>query len=169
MKDLLQKGFNDICIYSCIKLVWVISPKPNGTRLFNLEPKIHDDLKWTTNRKGLYMWWIGGQLYSIFFKSPLIMHCTGCSCDSARCSLVARLRWTKCPKLKRIPGKDEKRLIDNLGMPGDFNYWIKMMMKMTTNKDHEAIATTEQIQVLKEKSKEVTMQNPWIKVQSFIG
>ena len=40
---------------------------------------------------------------------------------------------------------------------------------MTTNKDHEAIATTEQIQVLKEKSKEVTMQNPWIKVQSFMG
>ena len=109
--------------------------------LFLLEPKIHDDMKWTTNRKGLYMWWIGGQLYSIFFKSPLIMHCTGCSCDSARCSLVARLRWTKCPKLKRIPGKDEKRSIDNLGMPGDFNYWIKMMMKMTTNKDHEALTT----------------------------
>ena len=110
-----------------ILLVWVISPKPNGTRLFNLEPKIHDDLKWTTIRKGLYMWWIGGQLYSIFFKSPLIMHCTGCSCDSARCSLVARLRWTKCPKLKRIPGKDEKRLIDNLGMPGNFKY-IKVQL-----------------------------------------
>ena len=45
-------------------------------------------------RKGLYIWIIGGQLYSIFFKSPLTMNCTGWSLDSARCSLVARLRWT---------------------------------------------------------------------------
>ena len=118
-----------------IKLVWVISPKPNGTRLFNLEPKIHDDLKWTTIRKGLYRWWIGGQLYSIFFKYPLIMHCTGCSCDSARCSLVARLRWTKCPKLKRIPGKDEKRLIDNLGMPGNFKYIKVQLLNYNDNEN----------------------------------
>ena len=73
-------------------LVWVISPKLNGTHLFNLEPNMSNDFKWTTLRKDLYMWWIRGMIHSTFFKSPLIMNCTGCSSNSAtmftRCALT---------------------------------------------------------------------------------
>ena len=51
-----------------------------------------NDFKWTTLRKDLYMWWIRGMIHSTFFKSPLIMNCTGCSSNSAtmftRCALT---------------------------------------------------------------------------------
>ena len=66
-----------------------------------------------------------------------------------RCALTVNI-MPKNSRLQNDSRQGWKRSVTNPGMPGNFRYIsvqaveLKMMMKMTTNKDQEAIATTEQ-------------------------
>ena len=71
---LIEKSNTD-CIRQCHK--W----KHNETAFthFSSWAKQRSKMEWTTIRKDLYMWTTWGRFHPIFFKSPLVMNCTGCS------------------------------------------------------------------------------------------